>query len=1093
MRVTVLSRNVRQQQRPGNGSSDSNSTPIGSIHTINTGTNHSGNSRGTRGGGGGGGGERERVLSSAASVRSVRSTNSGMSRMTVQTVHLGGSNSGTSSGAASTSDMRKKDNRPDSKLTPDDRGSGFRVKLGGNGNRGRAGSSSARSIREGTSGPRGTPSIMESPPPYEDAYGESRSDGRSMHTEDAYDGIMEDSDTGSMVGHGTRGGVEGGDDEEMLSTTSKPLPKTLVKRIGLTSPSSSPSSSPTPTNAASAHPYSTSKEPSYAQSTSSAVGKIRGSGNSQQRDRGLGLNLGAAGMASTSSLTLSVKQRSSVASFSNSAGGSAARRASTTTGSSGTAVGANANAAAGPSSTAAGSDRLAPLHPNGRPTSTMTMDSGMSFKTASSVVITPPDSLSVGNNKDARGRKPSAASTATATTTRTAAGGRGANTLSVRTGGGAGAAGGGRDSRSAANSPVQGTANGGRARRGSNASMTSVATNTTATTNNSNSNSAGGASKRSPIARGSGATTPAGNRGGRLAPGPSSSATVPTTPRTKGQRTTSTTSVGSAKSNVTNKTDKSGGSTGSTGTGATAGSGGSQKILVKIRRPASRIGLPEDGEKKSEGGEEEEGKEGEAVARAGGTSLQVPEEAGQKRLSVAPSKASTTGKSNASPGTATTTKADSPTPNVPIVTIDPSEDGDISTVHGDGPAPALRLSTYSDAYTELTERSDVTADTSYSARTNDTIDSAHTADTIEDQQSVLGADEQAQVQDDDDDEALQNTASKITIRPRKSGTTLGARGETNKRASVLSTTGSSSTFAKSSVSQNDSEALEHKKTDSNTTVTGVPSSSSPSPGPQTQPLLKKKGSNDTIRYSMVSSGATTASTAATAKTPLSHLPPSNSLSGTVRARQPPHQHQPILQEQQQKKQPCVVTPQGITLDIGIPCIISSKRRRFKAFARYIGEVEGELGPWVGVEVPFAEDWSDGGISSSLLMDDQHANGAGGRQWHDGSWGGVKYFELSAGGGSGLGSSRDFGAGGGGGGGWDYDDERERAIRRRRVDQWSGFGDTVSVRSGFGGGEGRGKKSKRMRSVSPAVSDMSVTESRGLFVRPQQVLYVVDAV
>jgi hypothetical protein len=37
------------------------------------------------------------------------------------------------------------------------------------------------------------------------------------------------------------------------------------------------------------------------------------------------------------------------------------------------------------------------------------------------------------------------------------------------------------------------------------------------------------------------------------------------------------------------------------------------------------------------------------------------------------------------------------------------------------------------------------------------------------------------------------------------------------------------------------------------------------------------------------------------------------------------------------------------------------------------------------------------------------------------------------------------------------------------------------------------RTKRMRSSSPAASDLSMSESRGLFVRPQQVLYVVDAV
>lgn len=148
-------------------------------------------------------------------------------------------------------------------------------------------------------------------------------------------------------------------------------------------------------------------------------------------------------------------------------------------------------------------------------------------------------------------------------------------------------------------------------------------------------------------------------------------------------------------------------------------------------------------------------------------------------------------------------------------------------------------------------------------------------------------------------------------------------------------------------------------------------------------------------------------------------------------------------------------PRGATLEIGIPCIISSNRARFRAYARYIGELEGEIGPWVGVEVPVSEDWPEERLE--------------GRQWNDGTWGGIRYFDI--------GSSCE----------WDYAD-----IRRRRVD-WSGNiaghgsglkreGDQLSI-----------DRSKRLRSVSPAVSDISNTESRGLFVRPQQVLYVVDAV
>ncbi|KAG8745733.1 hypothetical protein FRC10_007213 [Ceratobasidium sp. 414] len=145
---------------------------------------------------------------------------------------------------------------------------------------------------------------------------------------------------------------------------------------------------------------------------------------------------------------------------------------------------------------------------------------------------------------------------------------------------------------------------------------------------------------------------------------------------------------------------------------------------------------------------------------------------------------------------------------------------------------------------------------------------------------------------------------------------------------------------------------------------------------------------------------------------------------------------------------------GVTLNIGIPCLIISKQAKYKAFARYIGEVHGELGPWVGVEVPVAESWG----SEKL----------GGRQWNDGSVGGVRYFEV--------GSSSP------------WDDSQERASRRRRIESvLSGKkreGDTMSIDR---------ERLKRLRSVSPAMSDMSTTESRGLFVRPSDVIYVFDAV
>lgn len=53
-----------------------------------------------------------------------------------------------------------------------------------------------------------------------------------------------------------------------------------------------------------------------------------------------------------------------------------------------------------------------------------------------------------------------------------------------------------------------------------------------------------------------------------------------------------------------------------------------------------------------------------------------------------------------------------------------------------------------------------------------------------------------------------------------------------------------------------------------------------------------------------------------------------------------------------------IAPKDATLDIGIPCIISSRQKCFRAFACNIGEVEGGCGPWVGVEVLVDEEWAD---------------------------------------------------------------------------------------------------------------------------------------
>ncbi|KAH8804177.1 hypothetical protein DL96DRAFT_1537120 [Flagelloscypha sp. PMI_526] len=181
-------------------------------------------------------------------------------------------------------------------------------------------------------------------------------------------------------------------------------------------------------------------------------------------------------------------------------------------------------------------------------------------------------------------------------------------------------------------------------------------------------------------------------------------------------------------------------------------------------------------------------------------------------------------------------------------------------------------------------------------------------------------------------------------------------------------------------------------------------------------------------------------------------------------------------------------PPGATLEIGIPCIITSRRKRFKAYARYIGEVEGESGSWVGVEVPMDESWGEDELAGDskildaggpMSVDGKEPEGplgpgAGGRQWNDGTWGGIKYFDITA-------SAEDL-----------------SMSRNRRGRDWS-EGTTGSFVAGkkrpLGDsmlGIGSGRLSKRMRSTSPSVVSDSGMESRGLFVRPSQVLYVVDA-
>ncbi|KAJ3982484.1 hypothetical protein F5890DRAFT_1415621 [Lentinula detonsa] len=260
--------------------------------------------------------------------------------------------------------------------------------------------------------------------------------------------------------------------------------------------------------------------------------------------------------------------------------------------------------------------------------------------------------------------------------------------------------------------------------------------------------------------------------------------------------------------------------------------------------------------------------------------------------------------------------------------------------------------------------------------------------------------------------------------------------------------------------------------------------------------LSKKGSSDTIRGEKASGSKPKSS--ANTRTP--SVPPVPSVPSTLTSSSTP----PTVPDPGSSPPPDDESPYpthlGATLSIGIPCIVSSKRKRFRALARYIGEVEGELGPWVGVEVPVND---DKGKDKDVVM----GNTEDLRQWNDGTWRGIRYFDITKGpsnGGSG-GTAEEWG---------DSMDDRAMTASskrrpghgntlssytyskgmKRRVDQWSG--DSSTSRYGTASSK-RMRLGMMARSASPSISDSGQgsygVESRGLFVRPQQVLYVVDAI
>ncbi|KIK68207.1 hypothetical protein GYMLUDRAFT_68088 [Collybiopsis luxurians FD-317 M1] len=272
--------------------------------------------------------------------------------------------------------------------------------------------------------------------------------------------------------------------------------------------------------------------------------------------------------------------------------------------------------------------------------------------------------------------------------------------------------------------------------------------------------------------------------------------------------------------------------------------------------------------------------------------------------------------------------------------------------------------------------------------------------------------------------------------------------------------------------------------------------------------ISKKASSDTIKGEGSSKSSSRSNTKNdTLAPPVPPLPSSSSSSPTpstsgTSSPAAARDHLPSPPTETEGETEPYPTHLGATLSIGIPCIVTSKRKRFRAFARYIGEVEGERGPWVGVEVPI-NDSSERDKDKDVVMGDS-------RPWNDGSWQGIRYFDLLSKTQSGSGEAEEE-WGDGSYGDSDRPSTRRRRDRempsaftkgtKRRVDQWSGDSQSTSRYNTM--------SSKRMRmgmgigrSASPSMSDggygssgygMGATESRGLFVRPQQVLYVVDAI
>jgi hypothetical protein len=162
---------------------------------------------------------------------------------------------------------------------------------------------------------------------------------------------------------------------------------------------------------------------------------------------------------------------------------------------------------------------------------------------------------------------------------------------------------------------------------------------------------------------------------------------------------------------------------------------------------------------------------------------------------------------------------------------------------------------------------------------------------------------------------------------------------------------------------------------------------------------------------------------------------------------------------------------GTQLALGIPCVVAPKNKqgkanRFRATVKYIGFLaRDDSKPIVGVEVALP---LPNGIEDSSY------------DWHDGIFEGVRYFDVGD-----SSSAKETSP--------ELSHKPERQARHQRLAQMmqGRFSDEISgSMSGIAGLEGARPSAKRRKDSSGVGLDLSPLSSRGLFIRPNEVLWVV---